>query len=59
MNTTRIQAAYQVAVATMMAASPDMPQSVAEAAVEAIASLVLATIVEELDTDEAEDAVKH
>jgi hypothetical protein len=43
----------------MMAASPDMPQSVAEAAVEAIASLVLATIVEELDTDEAEDAVKH
>ena len=59
MNTTRIQEAYQMAVATMMAASPDMPQEVAEAAVEAIANLVIATIAEELDKDEAENATHH
>jgi len=59
MNTTRIQAAYQIAVQTMMAASPEMPREVAEAAVEAIATLVIATIAEELDNDEADNAVKH
>jgi hypothetical protein len=56
---TRIQAAYQMAVETMMQASPEMPRNVAEAAVEAIATLVIATIAEELDNSEAEDAVKH
>jgi hypothetical protein len=59
MNQTRIQAAYQMAVQTMMQASPEMPREVAEAAVEAIATLVIATIAEELDNDEAENAVKH
>jgi hypothetical protein len=59
MNQTRIQAAYQVAVQTMMAASPEMPREVAEAAVEAIATLVIATIAEELDKDEAENATHH
>jgi hypothetical protein len=59
MNQTRIQEAYQMAVQTMMEASPNMPQEVAEAAVEAIASLVIATIVEELDQDEAQNAIKH
>jgi hypothetical protein len=59
MNTTRIQAAYQMAVQTMMQASPEMPREVAEAAVEAIATLVIATIAEELDNDEADNAVKH
>lgn len=59
MNQTRIQAAYQMAVQTMMQASPEMPREVAEAAVEAIASLVIATIAEELDNDEADNAVKH
>jgi hypothetical protein len=59
MNRTRIQAAYQVAVQTMMQASPEMPREVAEAAVEAIATLVIATIAEELDNDEADNAVKH
>lgn len=59
MNTTRIQAAYQIAVQTMMQASPEMPREVAEAAVEAIATLVIATIAEELDNDEADNAVKH
>ena len=59
MNTTRIQEAYQMAVATMMAESPDMPQEVAEAAVEAIDNLVIATIAEELDKDEAENATHH
>jgi hypothetical protein len=59
MNQTRIQAAYQMAVQTMMAASPEMPREVAEAAVEAIATLVIATIAEELDSDEADNAVKH
>lgn len=59
MNTTRIQAAYQIAVQTMMQASPEMPRDVAEAAVEAIATLVIATIAEELDNDEADNAVKH
>jgi hypothetical protein len=59
MNQTRIQAAYQMAVQTMMQASPEMPREVAEAAVEAIATLVIATIAEELDNDEADHAVKH
>jgi|APGre2960657404_1045060.scaffolds.fasta_scaffold156526_2 hypothetical protein len=59
MNQTRIQAAYQMAVQTMMQASPEMPREVAEAAVEAIATLVIATIAEELDNDEADNAVKH
>jgi hypothetical protein len=59
MNQTRIQAAYQMAVQTMMEASPQMPREVAEAAVEAIASLVIATIAEELDKDEAENATQH
>ena len=59
MNTTRIQAAYQIAVQTMMQASPEMPREVAEAAVDAIATLVIATIAEELDNDEADNAVKH
>jgi len=59
MNQTRIQAAYQMAVQTMMEASPEMPREVAVAAVEAIATLVIATIAEELDNDEAENAVKH
>ena len=59
MNQTRIQAAYQMAIQTMMQASPEMPREVAEAAVEAIATLVIATIAEELDNDEAENAVKH
>ena len=59
MNQTRIQAAYQMAVQTMMQASPEMPREVAEAAVEAIATLVIATIAEELNSDEAENAVKH
>ena len=59
MNQTRIQAAYQMAVQTMMQASPEMPREVAEAAVEAIATLVIATIAEELDNDEANNAVKH
>jgi hypothetical protein len=59
MNQTRIQAAYQMAVQTMMQASPEMPREVAEAAVEAIATLVIATISEELDNDEADNAVKH
>ena len=48
-----------MAVATMMAASPDMPQEVAEAAVEAIANLVIATIAEELDKSEADNATHH
>ena len=59
MNTTRIQAAYQIAVQTMMQASPEMPREVAEAAVDAIATLVIATIAEELDNNEADNAVKH
>ena len=59
MNQTRIQAAYQMAVQTMMQASPEMPREVAEAAVEAIATLVIATIAEELNSDEAENAIKH
>ena len=59
MNQTRIQAAYQMAVQTMMQASPEMPREVAEAAVEAIATLVIATIAEELNSDEADNAVKH
>ena len=59
MNQTRVQAAYQMAVQTMMQASPEMPREVAEAAVEAIATLVIATIAEELDNDEADNAVKH
>jgi hypothetical protein len=59
MNQTRIQAAYQMAVQTMMQASPEMPREVAEAAVEAIATLVIATIAEELDNDEADNAIKH
>ena len=59
MNTTRIQAAYQMAVQTMMQASPEMPREIAEAAVEAIAALVIATIAEELDSDEADNATCH
>lgn len=59
MNQTRIQAAYQMAVQTMMEASPEMPREVAETAVEAIAALVIATIAEELDKDEAENATHH
>jgi hypothetical protein len=59
MNTTRIQAAYQMAVQTMMQASPEMPREIAEAAVEAIAALVIATIAEELDSDEADNATHH
>jgi hypothetical protein len=48
-----------MAVQTMMQASPEMPREVAEAAVEAIATIVIATIAEELDNDEADNAVKH
>lgn len=59
MNQTRIQAAYQIAVQTMMQASPEMPREVAEAAVEAIAALVIATIAEELNNDEADHATHH
>lgn len=59
MNKTRIQEAYEMAVQTMMMASPEMPREVAEAAVEAIANLVIATIAEEVDKSEAENATQH
>jgi CheY-specific phosphatase CheX len=59
MNTTRIQAAYQIAVQTMMQASPEMPREVAEAAVDAIATLVIATIAEELDSEGSDNATHH
>ena len=58
MNTTRIQAAYQIAVQTMMEAA-EMPRDVAETCVDAIATLVIATIAEELNSDEADNATHH
>jgi hypothetical protein len=59
MNIKPIHAAYEKAVAAMLEAAPDMPRDLAERAVEAIGTLILATINAELAKQEAQNAVDY
>ena len=51
--------AYEQAVSAMLEAAPDMPRDLAEKAVEAIGTLILATINAELAKQETQNATNH
>ena len=54
-----IHNAYEQAVSAMLEANPDMPRDLAEKAVEAIGTLILATIIAELAKQETQNAIDY